>query len=321
MNEKPHHLNQNLTRRHFLAVAGVAALGPAPTHGAENPAPGRASISGIEGSPPDPAQTPWPYQAPDPGLVAKRAYAAYYTGKGCMFGTFEGLMGELREKVGSPYTLFPVNMMEYGKGGVNGIWGTLCGTLNAAAAVINLTSSTPAPLINEVFFWYCQESLPGDRPENPKYEISPSVAGSPVCHVSVQRWCEVTGFKPTSPERAERCAWLTAAVAKYTAELLNQQANGTFVASHELPPEVKRCMACHGKGAQENVHHGGNMGCAQCHTDIDALHPKKHLTIRWTGKGTLESAEAATGPWSPVAPQGSPHPVPLTDPARFFRLK
>ncbi|MBI4659078.1 MAG: C_GCAxxG_C_C family protein [Verrucomicrobia bacterium] len=321
MNETTQQMNHDVTRRQFLAATGLAALAPALAPGITGTALGQTASPGATGSPQETAQTPWPYRELDPGLVAKRAYAAYYTGKGCMFGAFEGLIGELREKVGSPYTQFPVNMMEYGKGGVNGIWGTLCGTLNASAAAINLVSGTPAPLINEMFFWYSQEMLPGYKPETPKYAIAESVAGSPICHVSVQRWCEVSGFKPTSPERAERCACLTAEVAKHTAELLNKQAGGSFAASHQLPDEVQSCMACHGKGARENVHHGGNMSCTQCHSDIVVEHPSKRLLIRWTGKGTLEKADAVNGPWSPAASQSNPQSVSPNDPAKFYRLK
>lgn len=313
--------NQDLTRRQFLAATGLAALTPAIAHGAADVALAQTPSAAVNGSAQQTSAIPWPYRELDPELVAKRAYTAYSSGKGCMFGAFEGVIGELREKVGSPYTLFPVNMMEYGKGGVNGIWGTLCGTLNASAAAINLVSATPAPLINEMFFWYSQEMLPGYKPQSPKYAIAESVAGSPICHVSVQRWCEISGFKPTSPERAERCACLTAEVAKHTAELLNQQAGGSFSANHRLPPEVQNCMACHGKGAQENVHHGGNLSCTQCHSDIVVEHPSKRLLIRWTGKATLEKGDAVTGPWSPAASQSNPQSVSPADPAKFFRLK
>ncbi len=48
------------------------------------------------------------------------------------------------------------------------------------------------------------------------------------------------------------------------------------------------------------------------------------LTLTWTGTGTLESAPAATGPWTPVTPTAtSPYTenVALNQPARFYRLR
>lgn len=41
---------------------------------------------------------PWPYVELDPVATAERAYQSYYAG-GCMYGTFEGIIGELRNKL------------------------------------------------------------------------------------------------------------------------------------------------------------------------------------------------------------------------------
>ncbi|MBI2907025.1 MAG: C_GCAxxG_C_C family protein [Chloroflexi bacterium] len=213
---------------------------------------------------------PWPYPQLDPEAAAERAYAAYYAG-GCMYGAHEGLIGELRETVGFPYTVLPTRMMEYGKAGVVG-WGTLCGALNGASGAIYVASNdkTRDKVIDELYGWYGQEALPTYRPQIPKFEIDTSTATSPLCHVSVTRWCNATGFKALSPERAERCAWLTASVAKYTVELLNEQA-GVAIA-HAVPAAVTQCLACHGRsGVKENVHANKMIGCAPCHDP--AKHP------------------------------------------------
>lgn len=265
------------TRREFLTSTGLLVLGTTVGGGAVGLA--ACAIS----PPPTPTPTPkpqalalpWPYQELDPVAVAERAYKAYSEG-GCMYGAFEGVFGELREKVGSPYTAFPAKMMVYGKAGTAG-WGTLCGALNGSAAAIYLTqdSKTGDQLINELFTWYGQEGLPDYRPVSPKYEIKKSTAGSPLCHVSVTRWCEGSGFTALSPERAERCAWLTASVAKYNAELLNASAKGTFARTHALPAEVGACLQCHGKGGvRENVHASQHVSCTQCHFSLGTGHPK-----------------------------------------------
>ena len=290
--------------------AGVLGVGPI----AENEARAQAA-----------PQFPWPYQVLNPELVAERAYAAFYV-KGCMYGVFEGIIGELREAVGAPYTIFPVAMMKYGAGGINGTWGTLCGTLNGAAAAISLVSNDPGTIIDEVFYWYSQEFLPNYKPHTPRYDIVGSISGSPICHGSVQNWCEVSGFAPTSPQRAERCGWLTASVAKYTAEQLNKQATGTFTTVHQRPADPRYCAECHTTltPPQRQVGHGKNMDCAQCHSDIDELHwyPSRYLQLRWKGGGVLEQADSPAGPWSVAPDQNNPQALLLKSPMmKFFRTK
>lgn len=220
---------------------------------------------------------PWPYKPLDPVAVAERAYAAYSEG-GCMYGAFEGLIGELREKIGAPYDSFPAVMMKYGAAGVVG-WGTLCGSLNGAAAAIYLLAEEKVAksIINEVFGWYGTQALPTYQPKQPKFpQIPTSVANSQLCHVSVTTWSKTSGFKTGSPERAERCAWVTASVAKYVAELLNQQSNGTFKPAFAVSSDVSDCLSCHGKGGSvENVHTSNQTSCTVCHTDIGKGHPNQ----------------------------------------------
>ncbi|MFB3816573.1 MAG: C-GCAxxG-C-C family (seleno)protein [Candidatus Methylomirabilales bacterium] len=239
-----------------------------------------AAVSGVSGmlaSAPRDAEAvaalPWPYHKLDPVAVAERAYAAYYNG-GCMYGAFEGLVGELRAKVGPPYDGFPVNMMKYGGAGVAG-WGTLCGALNGVAAAIYLLhpATTGNPIINEIFGWYGAEALPNYKPASPKFgTILATTANSQLCHASVSVWTTKAGFKATSPERAERCAWLTAAVAKYTAEMLNRQADSEFKLAHAVPASVKSCLSCHGgSGSVGNVHTSNHTTCTTCHDS--AKHP------------------------------------------------
>lgn len=46
-----------------------------------------------------------------------------------------------------------------------------------------------------------------------------------------------------------------------------------------------------------------------------------NITISWTGAGTLEQAEAITGPWTTAASQSNPQTVSPTGGARFYRVK
>jgi hypothetical protein len=222
-----------------------------------------------------PTAIPWPYSKVDPTKAAERAFTAYSNG-GCMYGAFEGIIGELRDTVGAPYNAFPTTMMKYGGAGVNG-WGTLCGALNGIAAAIYLVADSKAcsPLINEVFGWYGVTALPDYKPTTSKIATcATSIADSQLCHQSVTKWCDASGFKTTSAERADRCGRLTASVVYKTVTLLNAQADGTFKATFAVPASVTGCLSCHGKGgALENVHITNQTDCRECHDTFPASHP------------------------------------------------
>ncbi|MCC7374204.1 MAG: hypothetical protein IT581_06095 [Verrucomicrobiales bacterium] len=46
-----------------------------------------------------------------------------------------------------------------------------------------------------------------------------------------------------------------------------------------------------------------------------------NLLLTWAGTGTLQSGDAAAGPWSDVANATSPYTTPVSAPAKFYRLK
>jgi hypothetical protein len=211
---------------------------------------------------------PLPYVKLDPVQVAELAYDNYYKGD-CMYGVFTSIVEALAEKVGEPYASYPTTVTRYGAGGVLG-WATLCGAANGAAMAIYLVSKEPMPLIDEIYN-YCQATaLPDYTPKKAKFKIAQSVSQSTLCHVSVTKWCEVSGAKSFSPERAERCGHLVASVAKKTVEVLNAQAEGQFKAAFPIPADVQACRACHDqKGTLENTR--GKMACGSCH---DEKHPE-----------------------------------------------
>lgn len=274
-------------RRQFLKTAGGVSLGIIALGGvsgllASCASPVVATPTPEAKSSPSPTtdvltQVPWPYKQVDAVAAAERAYTAYYNG-GCMYGAFEGIIGELRAMVGSPFDKFPATMMKYGGAGVAG-WGTLCGACNGAAAAIALVcaSDVSGKITSEVFGWYGQEALPNYQPRTPKFDKIPaSVANSQLCHPSVTEWCNASGFKATSPERAERCAWLTASTVKYTVEQLNKNLAGGFAVVHAVPQSVTGCLSCHGKGGlKENVHATNATTCTTCHDTLTTNHPAK----------------------------------------------
>lgn len=277
-------MKRQITRKEFLtgttktvvaASAGALAASVMPASGDQTGRPGVV----------DTADTswPWPYKNLDREDVRKRAHKAYHDG-GCCYGAFNGLVSALADTVGAPFTLMPTQMMYYGGGGGAG-WGTLCGALNGAAALINLVvDRTNANIvISELFGWYTQFPFPSDTSNEyathhlflvNKYdkELKKTVAGSTLCHASVSTWCTEAGFKATSGERAERCARLTADVAARAVDLLNAYFSGQFRAAFVPPRSVTECQSCHGS-AIGNVQPTVKMECQQCHKqDWDHLY-------------------------------------------------
>jgi C_GCAxxG_C_C family probable redox protein len=225
------------------------------------------------------SELPWRYKRLNPDAAAERGYEGYYKGA-CCYGAFDGIVGELRKEVGGPYNTFPVEMMIFGEGGVAGI-STLCGALNGAAMAIFLTvggadnekKDKAYALIRELYKWYEQEELPDYKPKKPKFQIVPSVSRSPLCHASVSNWCKAAKVKSFSRERSERCAWLTASVARHTVLMLNDNAAGSFKATHPIPASEQTCRSCHDQGGiVENSR--GMMDCGGCHFTAKVKHPE-----------------------------------------------
>ncbi|RUM45167.1 MAG: hypothetical protein DSY46_03670 [Hydrogenimonas sp.] len=193
-------------------------------------------------------KVPYPYKPIDPEKVAYNAYRYYKIGE-CCFATFGALIDELKESVGEPYTYLPSEMFLYGRGGANG-WGTLCGTLNGASAIINLvTGKEYANVIDSLYQWYANTKLPNYIPPH-KEAIVTTTPELPLCHVSVMNWCKTSGYAYDSKERAERCARLAGSVAQKTAELLNLWYKKKLknVATEGGCKTKMNCMMCHSPG-------------------------------------------------------------------------
>lgn len=220
---------------------------------------------------------PWPYKKLDREDVRKRAHKAYYDG-GCAYGAFNALISALAAAVGEPFTLMPTQMMYYGGGGAAG-WGTLCGSLNGAAAAISIVvdRANAGLIISELFGWYTLTAFPSDISNDyashgmflvNKYgkPLMQTISGSTLCHVSVSSWCTDAGFKASAPERAERCARLTGDTAARAVELLNDFADGQFRPTFVPSRAVTDCMGCH-SSAMGNVQSTVKMECQQCHKE------------------------------------------------------
>ncbi len=173
-------------------------------------------------------------------------------------------------------------MMRFGEGGVVG-WGSLCGGLNGACAAINLVAGEDyKKLVHELVGWYVSTPMPSDisnrYAENHEFLVDKyksdialpqSVSDSTLCHVSVTKWCEASGYASGSSERSERCGRLTGDVAAKAAELLNQHATGTFAPVFALPEETEGCRTCHSKGKEfeKGQFTRGKESCVECHEE------------------------------------------------------
>ena len=163
--------------------------------------------------------------------------------------------------------MFPPEIYFSSAGGAAG-WGTLCGALFVAGNVINLVTplSDCMPIYSELIGWYTLEPFPSNRLDDiaKVKNQGQSVSNSPLCHISIGRWCEVTGLKVGTPEHVDRCAKLTGDVAARTVELLNLHSSGKFKAAYSPSQKVTACMGCHGKGGEQSDAFG-KMSCTECH--------------------------------------------------------
>jgi hypothetical protein len=265
-------MKQNLTRKQFLRTGTKVAAGVAV--GATVFGSMDLKHLGASARYPD---WPWPYTQIDPEVARIKGHDAYWSGKGCSYGGFHGIIETLREQVGEPFTTFPDEIMYYGAGGGAG-WGATCGAINGAAAAISLvsTQAITSKLVNELYGWYTLTMLPTDISnqlamehkfgvDNYSAALPQSASHSPLCHASVTMWCEAATIKEATTERKERCARLTGDVAAYAAQLLNDNLAGVFNPLYSTPQTVTDCMACHGSAMIDNV--ASKMECNSCHGD------------------------------------------------------
>ena len=256
------------TRREMLGAIGLTAGACVFSSCMEN-----------EKSGPGKSQPQWNYIKLNPALTAQRAYMDISKGH-CMYAVFSSIVGQLADIHGQPYSSFPLDMMAYGAGGVSN-WGSLCGALNGSAAVIGLfvkSKKHRIALTNEVFLWHEQSALPTYKaaPADPDIEIPTSTADSVLCHVSVSKWCKVSGQKSYSKAREERCKRITAEVAAKTIQLLNAWYDKALATERRPTKQLRVCSSCHGRGGTvENTR--GKMNCTTCHSKLSDQHPQSKI--------------------------------------------
>ncbi len=236
----------NASRRNFLATSGKVMAGVALA----------STVLKADNAAAYAYKTDYKYTKLDPEKVAAITHENYFK-RWCASSVIAGFVEQLRDKVGGQWKDFPIDAMRWAHGGLAG-WGALCGTLTGAGTVIGLVTNDTdigEEMANDLAFYYSYTELPSYKPAKSRAKLSNmTIAGTPVCHISVGRWMRAEGEAFLSDARAERCARLAADIAMGTARMLNAWKDGTFKAKHKLLYNVaangitsqNNCMDCHG---------------------------------------------------------------------------
>lgn len=262
-------------RRRFLGGSAAAVLGLGAIAGGSG-----AAIDAVSAQGDDDVDTPLGWEPVDVDEIEEIARDNYYAGMHCGEGVFATLVDAQRQQGNSGWDDVPTIAAYWGAGGGGGN-GALCGTIiggSMVAALAHGRSDTTMKLVNEIHQRYMQEPFPiyeppGDTEHGTSKELPQNRAKSPLCHVSVTKWCKVSGYEHAAEERAERCSRVASDMTLITARLLNAEAEGNFEkVANEVPhvdtidPE-KGCVSCH--STEHSFEEGGyvssKMACDDCH--------------------------------------------------------
>jgi len=198
------------------------------------------------------------YKKLDPRAVGQVAYENYAK-RWCASSVIAGFVEALKkEQAGAEWNDFPIDAYRWAHGGMAG-WGALCGTMPGAGVIIGLVTKdtdTAEAMVNDLAFYYAYTELPSFTPAKPpKTEIHHmTMAGTPICHISIGKWMRAEGVDFLSDARAERCARVAANVAMEATGMLNDWADGKYVPKHKPLYNViangitsqNNCGDCHG---------------------------------------------------------------------------
>lgn len=163
-------------------------------------------------------------------------------------------------------------MFHHGAGGY-AFQGTLCGSLGACTAFINVVAydeekKTHIKLAMDLIAWYTQQNFPLKKFDDvAEYKDQIQVlADSPLCHSTVSKWMMAAGASYNDKNRKDRCAKVAAATVYRTVELLNVHMEGTFKAmGPNFSESTEKCLGCHGPQGSNNQM--GQLSCTSCHDD------------------------------------------------------
>lgn len=266
----------NVSRRTFLATAGGAAVGLEIARLPGNVAQAAEPLKSL----------PWPYPANglDVEALRRTAYRNHYTTMpGCGYCTSQTLIRAIGDALATqgaaenPWRQLPDGLYRYANGGVVG-WGTICGALNGAIAVMTLLGKQ-SPWGELLMDYFSTTELPtsalvGWTPDitgktTPLTAIPATVSNSPLCHVSASKWADVAGVPVGSTLKTERCVRLVADIVARTAEFMNLAFSGGTI-KYVMPATYAGCYDCHTK-VDMIPSEQGKMDCLECH-DVAPAH-------------------------------------------------
>jgi ferredoxin len=225
-------------------------------------------------------------------------------------------------------------MYLYGSGGIS-CWGTLCGIPNGATAatcLLRLHGSLGSDILGHYASTEWPPSTIRALYDHPYYgsggtggyswPIEPmpddevlafTVSNSPLCHVSISKWCFAAGVDLNDQtgygkaHKDDRCGKIAAEMAGFTAELINYWAqNGTVEYPYSVSQKVAECKTCHWKvsdpySAAQHPAQCGLMECTECHPQVtNEIHSGRQFIVEdvWTSDPTDHS----NSPYSENAP-------------------
>ena len=268
------------SRRAFLTTAGGITLGLGIGRVADE-------AHAAEGLPP----LPWgPAYYPKAGLngaaVRESGYCLYYKEGGCAHASFQSLVDALgvglaaENAAVNPWLVLPRGMFKYAGAGILG-WGTICGTLNASLALMDILGVHGA-LGNALVDYFARTALPTralvgyvppDGVPAPLATMVSSVSNSPLCHDSMTIWAATANVPVSHPSAKDRDAKLVGDIVFRAVELMNNHfLSGIIPAAWTAPESYADCYTCH---TQPTVIPSvtGRIDCHTCH-DVMPRHPR-----------------------------------------------
>jgi hypothetical protein len=279
---------KRLTRRAFIGGVGTALASGTVVTALGAPEPAWAA----------PPAGPWPVPRLDPDAVRDAGYWGYWKDDpfkggnyGCSYGVASALLGAIKAGLGpgSPWDALPLEMFKWGKTGAVES-GTLCGALGGALPIFSLAAPAFVTEMGaDIVRWYAETAFPSREMDalDPRRRFpgqAQSMSGSPLCHVSVSRWCKASGRGSSSQDRKVRCGKITGDVAKMAAVLLNTLEPGKkYAPRYGAPPELyAECVHCHVDAppakTADAVRLGNSLGvsdCRACHPDAAPVMRKR----------------------------------------------
>ncbi len=237
-------MNFESTRRDFLRTLGKGALGAAALTAIP-------SVVSAEDKAIEAPAWPWTWHHLDAEKVKAKVVENFSKNGGCGAAVCSGIMDLLAEEYGYPYNQVPVRLMAHAGGGYGNR--NLCGSLGGAFAILGFFLENPGTARKALYDFYTSTEFPVYQPADKPVHPVHSVSASELCRDSVGKWMEISGFEFGSPERATRCACLSADVAAKTCELLDEFYGFATPAVEEEPATAANEYIGVGKGFDGDI--------------------------------------------------------------------